>query len=201
MSRLHAEKFRLLGQRAGERVRWLRAVEGERGPNGQVANRQGKYFIEQHLPADVRVRVYTNYQDVQDEEFGTIKVAQTRMRFMPDEIQPLRDDRFLCLERSHNARQTLEVTNERVRPLLYPYVDSIAQVVGQGQVLRPSQYALQNGALVWIGAIPTEAVTVFYSYLEAYEFLGEGLKQGPADESGVRLPAWMPVRLLPGGTL
>lgn len=200
MSLLHAEKFRRIGRNAGERVQWLRAVEGAQGPNGEQPNAQGKYFVEMYLPDEVRVRIYTNYSTVKNEEFGEIKVAQTRLRWMPDELQPRRDDRFICLDRvREDGRCVLQPEDEQYRSLNGRYAVSISAIHAAGRRLLQSSYSLENGRLRWMSVPPDEPVTVLCSYTQAFEMLGEDVKQGPLDRLGVRLPSWASLRELSAG--
>lgn len=90
----------------GERVQWLK-------PYASDTTVQGLAWIPQPLPDDARVFIYQNQRTIQSEEFGEIAVGETMLSWMPDELSPKRNDRFVALDRP--GQPAYELLFERVK--------------------------------------------------------------------------------------
>lgn len=193
---LIADVFRQNIAGNGERVKWLRAVEGELGPNGEQPTRAGKVFVEQPLASGVRVFLYQNTRDVAIEEFGLLARGSAMISFMPDEIDPIRDDRFVALERTLTSRMTLTPSGEAFDALEHAEPVSISAMFAPGRRFLPSEFSVSARGIEWTGAPPTESVTVIYKYRPHFEWQGENAHQAFIGQDGARLPGSGPVRLL-----
>lgn len=184
----------------GERVQWLRALES----TSADANAQGRIFVPQLFDDDVRVLIYQNEVTTQGEDFGLIRVGQTRLSWMPDEISPTIGDHFLALDRAtlpgQSQRAVLSPKSDVTRALPHRYVATIVAVYENEVAMPASRYVLTpDYQLRWTGTVPTGAVVVLYQDIPAYELLGEDWKTGPLGSDGLRLPSTAPLKLLGAG--
>lgn len=196
---LQAEDFRVQVREYGERVRWLQAIETAAVLGGQAPTRAGVVYIEKPLAPEVRVFLYQEGRDLAPEQFGILTRGNMMMSFLPDEIDPVRDDRFVALDRTFTSRQLFTVSGSAPVALNHKTVISVSAMWNAGGVVLASRYAITNGLLTWIGAAPSGDVTLVYKYRPCYEYLGENAHQAFLGTDGARLPGKGPVRLLSAG--
>lgn len=196
---LTLEDFRVQVRRHGERVRWFHAVETALGPGGETQSRGGVTYIEQPLDGDVRVFLYQNSRDVAVEQFGLLARGSTMISFVSEEIDPIRDDRFIAVDRTLTSRQTLTPSGGATDALNHKYAVSVSAMWAPGAKINPTLYGVENGLLTWNGAPPTGEVTLIYRYRPVYEWQGKDAHQAPLGSDAKRLPGSGPLRLLSAG--
>lgn len=198
---LQADDFRAQVKDHGERVRWFQAIEAQSGPGGEQPTRGGVVYVEHPLPDEVRVFLFQNTRDVAMEQFGLLARGSTMIAFLPDEIDPIRDDRFIALDRTLTSRQRLVPSGGATDALNHKDAISVSAMWDSvsGAVIDPSRYAIENGLLKWNGAPPSVEVTLVYKYRPHYEWLGQNAHQAFIGEDGARLPGTGPLRLLSAG--
>lgn len=193
---LTSDDFRVLMRQYGERVRWLRAVETSMGPNGEVARSSGKVFVEQVLPDEVRVFLTRSTGTVQNTQVSVLSAGSTQLSFLPDELMPRRDDRFVALDRAFAARHTFSPSGQNFDALPHSDIVAIEAVFAPGLRLSPALYSLGAGGIQWTGQHPTGSLTALYSYRPHFEWLGDDVHSAPLGTDGRSLPANGPLRLL-----
>lgn len=191
-----ADEYRARVRQYGERLRWLRAIEGTQGPSGETPTKSGKFFVEVPLDPAVRVFLSQNRRDNPSEEFAQLATGQTTISFLPDELDPIRDDRFVALDRSLTDRTSFMPSGAAFDALPHKSVLSILAVFAPHQQLLPARYHPSSRGIEWTGAPPTQPLTVLYTYRPHFEWLGDDVRQGPLDTSGARLPTTGTLRLL-----
>lgn len=194
MSRLHGEYFRRNLRKGGERIEWQRAIDSD----SVNASRGRKIYAPVMLDDGVRVFLRQNMQDVTPEEFALIGEGGAMLDFMPDEINPVRDDRFKAVAQPKTARFTFNANGSDVA-LPHLNVFRIEAVFVDDAPLLQSRFVLQNNSIVWQGSAPTGKGVAVISYHPTYELLGEAVKQGPMGIDNVRLPSSCPLKLLTAG--
>ncbi|BCM88845.1 hypothetical protein IAD21_00687 [Abditibacteriota bacterium] len=193
---LTSDDFRALVRQYGERVRWLRAVESGAGPNGEVAHASGKVFVEQTLPAEARVFLTRATRTLQNTEFSVLSAGSTQLSFLPDELAPRRDDRFVALDRTFAARHTFTPSGQAFDVLPHKNIVSIDAVFSPGQRLAPNLYSLSGKSIHWAGSHPIGQLTALYTYRPHFEWLGEEVHYAPSGTDNRALPTSGPLRLL-----
>lgn len=197
---IRAEDMRIDMHAYGERVIWLRAAEMEGGPDGQTPQTgAGKVYVAQVLAPEVRVFLYQNMRELETQTFALMERGNTMISFMPDEIDPIRDDRFIALDRTLTSRETLAPGTDNARALPHSRIVSIDAVWGAGTRYDAAQYNVTETGLSWTGAAPTGEVEVIYRYTPSFEWLGDNTYQAFLGTDGVRLPGRGPLRLLSAG--
>ncbi len=193
---LTSDDFRALVRQYGERVRWLRAVESPTGPNGEVVRTSGKVFVEQTLPVEVRVFLTRATQTLQNTQVSVLSAGSTQLSFLPDEIAPRRDDRFVALDRVFAARHTFTPSGQSVDALPHSDLVSIEAVFAPGQRLPTNLYSLGSGGIHWTATHPIQPLTALYNYRPHFEWLGEDVHHAPNGTDHRGLPNSGPLRLL-----
>ncbi|MBW3637060.1 MAG: hypothetical protein KY445_11465 [Armatimonadetes bacterium] len=202
---IQAEDFRVQVREHGERVRWLQAIEAQLGPNGEQPTRGGVVYVEKPLAPEIRVFLYQETRDVAVEQFGLLARGNMMISFLPDEIDPIRDDRFVALERTLTSRQALTPSGAATDALNHRDAVSVSSMWDSvtGVIISPTRYTVENGVIRWTNTLadprPTGEVTLVYKYRPHYEWLGENAHQAFLGEEGARLPGKGPLRLLTAG--
>jgi hypothetical protein len=119
--------------------------------------------------------------------------------FLPDEIDPIRDDRFIAIDRTLTSRQTLTPSGEATDALNHKDAVSVSAMWEAGGAVAASRYSIVGGLLSWNGSPPSGEVTLVYKYRPHYEWLGENSHQAFLGEDAARLPGSGPLRLLSAG--
>ncbi|RYX80485.1 hypothetical protein EON83_28415 [bacterium] len=193
---LTSDDFRVLVRQYGERVRWLRAAEIPTGPNGESANSTGKVFIEQPLPDEVRVFLTRTNRDLQNTDFSVLSAGSTQLSFLPDELSPRRDDRFIALDRAFAARHTFTASGTSFDALPHTDIAALEAVFAPGQRLLPTRYEVAQSGIHWLGSPPSGTIVALYTYRPHFEWLGEDDHSAPRGTNAQSLPNSGPLRLL-----
>ena len=193
---LTSDDFRALVRQYGERVRWLRAVETPTGPNGEVARSSGKVFVEQTLDTGVRVFLTRSTGTLQNTPISVLSAGGTQMSFLPDELLPRRDDRFVALDRAFAARHTFSPSGQNFDALPHSDIASIEAIFAPGLRLSSTLYSVGTGGIHWTGGHPTGSLTALYCYRPHFEWLGDDVHSAPHGTDEHTLPANGPLRLL-----
>lgn len=190
MGRLNAALFRKEHRKAGETIRWLKAIPVPVG----TANRQsdGVILVEQTIPAAARFLVGSTTEQYESKEFGLIATGTMQISAFPDWARFNHLDRIVLTApgrlQSSMAKMTRGATNTDALPL--PYAQSITAVYVNGVAVDSADYELDANGVKWLGNAPAAGTLYGAEYLYAPRFivLPQSHRTSPTDKTGQSLP-------------
>lgn len=187
---LTASSYRERYRANGVHIRHLRSLDEAR-----------TQFLEVVIPDEVRVFVDSTTLTVQSEEFGEIAVGNATLKFLPDELSPVRNDRIVRVEEALATPEGVTFTSSGLQydELPFKYIASILQVTLDGAPMRQSLYTLEGHSVRWMSVPPVGQIHVAYKRFQAYEVLGQGVRRGPLGADGLGLSVFMPLKELGAG--
>ena len=199
---LRPERFRKAIRRHGKLVEWWKAIPtSDYNPetnaydrDSDTATEYGHIYVKQTLDNSVRALIQQVTKEVVDPNIGMIQVGDLHISFMPDEINPVRMDKFVLLE---TVETTREVHDKDVADVLHQadVVDIVSVQSNDGTVyVEGVDFELDGAEIVWLdgdeSASPPAGApgyVVEYRYHPVYWYLGvRGQTRGEQD--GVPLP-------------
>lgn len=180
----------LRSQAQSSTFRWWRGVPAS-SPNAAGAERDGRVYVEQTVNPAWRVAPYSTLDTMQSEQFGLINVGSSGIVYMPDEIQPSREDRFVLLALTETDWVTLTRGAGATDPLPQPYPVRLESVMQDATSYTAGMNCQLSGATVqWLSGGP--AAGTKYAALLTHHPLwfvtGEGNSMAQLGSDGVPLP-------------
>jgi len=195
---LTGEDFRDLHIDHAQRVRWWKAVEMPKGAAG--VGLSGIRYFEQILGGCLITYKFSNERQLDEDEFGKIRVGDVRFSAMPDEIELSSGDRILAIDSPKIAASVLRVNDDSEATLPRLHIAGVETVYDAAGVVIPNNYEVLDRVIRWVGsgAAPDE-ISVRYRFYPMYEFRGENENQAFVGTDGKRLPQIVPLDLLAEG--
>lgn len=197
-SGMTSEDYRVQCAFHGETVRYFQSRLGADGE---------RTLIEVTLAATVRVMRYNTVRDWVDEEYGLISKGSTSLSVLPDEIDPMRGDRFILTAAKRVMRhQTAAVRTGSTDTLPYQPVASIERVTDAGGnvLVVDVDYSADETGITWLtnAVAEEESYAVIWKAHPSYLWLAEEDKPGPIGTDDLQLPrrgvVKLEVRLIAG---
>lgn len=187
-----AEDFRREIEEYGEACQFYKAIPVYTPRSVSAAEENGKVYVLQTLASGVQIYVYEARKEEQGGEFGILPVGTTMITTMPDEIWPVRGDRFVLTERVDRARVLVTRDSDTTDTIPHSPLVSVIEVRNGATLYTPTtHYTVSGQVITWVGATkPTSGTkySVELSYRPTYEYLPLSERMPRVGADGLYLP-------------
>lgn len=191
MGRHDATLFKKEHQRAGERLRWLKAIPVPAGTPNMRSD--GVILVEQTIPAAARFLVSSTTEDEDNTPFGLITKGTMQISAFPDWARFNHLDRIILTAPGRLLSKVAKVTRAAsgaTDVFGVPHIVSITNVWVAGETVDKANYRTVESGIEWLAPAPDAGTVYSVEYLHAprYLVLPQSHRTSPTDRNGISLP-------------